>query len=59
MKASSRLFIGCVILFVAGLLKGVAPTALNQPFDYMGFTVPFILSLIVLIIGVIKHTNGK
>lgn len=59
MKDSTKLFISSIILVIAGFMKGIAPTVLNQPFDSVAFLSIFIIAIIVLILGIIKHIRKK
>lgn len=59
MKDSTKLFLGAVGIVACGLLKGIAPIALDQPFDNSSFLIICIIAMIVVMLGIIKRRKGK
>lgn len=59
MSDSIKLFFAAGIVSVAGFLKGIAPTTINQPFDIISFSVLGVISLIIIILGFIKLKKGE
>ena len=59
MNDSSKLFVCSVVLLICGLMKGAAPTALEQPFDTASFLMLCIIAVIVALLGLIKYRKGK
>lgn len=59
MKDSTKLFLASLGVVFCGFLKGIAPTALGEPFDSSSFLGLCVIAIIVAILGLIKCLRGK
>ena len=59
MQDSTKLFLSSIGVVLCGFIKGMAPTALGEPFDSSSFLGLGVIAVIVAALGLIKYLSGK